>query len=163
MTEKTKFRWKKEPRFLQLVAWSYFWYYSIKIFYWLRFQENNISILSWESVSPILKVSFKNDSSSDHYIQDGYLEAAFRAAQLWQLYLPQTSPVLSLVHSDSTPSDELINYKQRLESVGCRVELHHSANISCATVSQVIRLISAYLYDSIEEEDLIITGSLVPK
>ena len=74
-----------------------------------------------------------------------YRGAAPLSAQLWMKISPAVKVVLHIVYSEAKPSEDLLEYKKKLEDFGTIVELVPTAsNLTCVLESQLIRVL-AYL------------------
>ena len=78
-----------------------------------------------------------------------YREAAPLSAQLWMRLSPSIKVVLYVVYSESEPTQQLIEYKEKLENFGTLVKLVPQASgLTCVLESQLIRIM-AYLLPTV--------------
>ena len=71
------------------------------------------------------------------------------SAQLWMRLSPSIKVVLYVVYSESEPSQQLIEYKEKLENLGTLVKLVPQASaLTCVLESQLIRIM-AYLLPTV--------------
>ena len=81
-----------------------------------------------------------------------YRGAAPLSAQLWMKISPAIKVILHIVYSEAKPSEDLLEYKKKLEDFGTIVELVPTAsNLTCVLESQLIRVL-AYLLPEVDFE-----------
>ena len=61
------------------------------------------------------------------------------AVLLWRYHLPQVNTIVRLVHTEPELTDEMRSYGAMLERTGAVVEWIPSGNMSCITMSQLVR------------------------
>ena len=89
-----------------------------------------------------------------------YKEAAPLSAQLWMRLSPAIKVILQVVYSEPEPPDDLIEYKNKLESFGAIVKLVPNApEIKCVLEAQLIRIVAYLLPEVSNNKTSIITES----
>ena len=61
------------------------------------------------------------------------------ALLLWRYHLPQVKTIVRLVHTEPELTDEMRGYGAMLERTGAEVEWIPAGNMSCVTMSQLVR------------------------
>merc|ERR1712223_1507771 len=88
-----------------------------------------------------------------------YRHAALLSSQLWMRMTP-AKIIMQIVYSEDEVSDELKDYKLKLESFGVIVFLVKTgSDIKCALKSQIIRIL-AYLFPFVKSNDIIVTADV---
>jgi len=88
-----------------------------------------------------------------------YKDAAPLSSQLWMKITP-AKVIMQIVYSEDEVSEELIDYKKKLESYGAVVFLVKTGNdIKCVLKSQIIRIL-AYLFPFVKSNDIIVTADV---
>ena len=68
------------------------------------------------------------------------------ALLLWRYHLLQVKTIVRLVHNEPELTEEMRGYGAMLERTGAEVEWIPAGNMSCVTMSQLVR--SLYIVDS---------------
>ena len=95
-------------------------------------QNNKI----WVSMGLCYSGNIRNFYQKDNY---PYKEIIPLAVLLWRYHLPQVNTIVRLVHTEPELTDEMRSYGAMLERTGAVVEWIPSGNMSCITMSQLVR------------------------
>ena len=71
-----------------------------------------------------------------------YKEIIPLAVLLWRYHLPQVNTIVRLVYTESELTDEMRSYGAMLERTGAVVEWVPAGNLSCVTMSQIVRSVT---------------------
>ena len=70
-----------------------------------------------------------------------YKEVIPLSLLLWRYHLPQVKTIVRIVHTEPELTDKMRGYGAMLERAGAVVEWIPAGNMSCVTMSQIVRLI----------------------
>ena len=70
-----------------------------------------------------------------------YKEVLPLSLLLWRYHLPQVNTIVRIVHTELELTDKMRSYGAMLERTGAVVEWIPAGNMSCVTMSQLVRLL----------------------
>ena len=96
-------------------------------------QEDNIKI--WASMG----LCYSHNTHKYGKKNYPYKQVLPLALLLWRYHLPQVNTIVRMVHTEPELTDEMRSYGAMLERTGAVVEWIPSGNMSCITMSQLVR------------------------
>ena len=96
-------------------------------------QDNNIKI--WASMG----LCYSHNTHEYGKKNYPYKEVLPLSLLLWRYHLPQVNTIVRIVHTEPELTDKMASYGAMLERAGAVVEWIPAGNMSCVTMSQLVR------------------------
>ena len=98
--------------------------------------SQNIKTKIWVSVGLCYSGNILNFYGKDNY---PYKEIIPLTLLLWRYHLPQVNTIVRIVHTEPELTDKMRSYGAMLERTGAVVEWIPAGNMSCVSMSQLVR------------------------
>ena len=98
--------------------------------------SQNIKTKIWVSMGLCYSGNIRNFYGKDNY---PYKEIIPLTLLLWRYHLPQVNTIVRIVHNEPELTANMSRYGAMLERTGAVVEWIPAGNMSCVTMSQLVR------------------------